>query len=137
MEEISTAQRDLGLALSAARTRDDVFRLCVETALLISQMDAGGAYRRDEKDGALVLTHQVGLSDEFQRILGRMAPDTPQARLILAGTPVFTHCDDLHRLVNYTPAEPGRALAVLPVRHEDEAIAGLIMMSRTSDGSST
>jgi PAS domain S-box-containing protein len=133
MEEISTAQRDLGLALSAARTRDDVFRLCVEAAMRVSRMDAGGAYRRDEKDGALILAYQVGLSEEFQHILGRMPADTPQAGLLLAGQPVFTHCDDLHRIVNYTPAEPGRALAVLPVRHEDEVIAGLILMSRSED----
>jgi PAS domain S-box-containing protein len=132
-EELGRVQRDLGLALSAVEEVAEAFRLCIAAALRVSDMEGGAAYLVDERTGSLSLAYQQGMSEEFIAITAQSAPDSPLTRLLMAGEPVYTHCDHLHALFNYQPEHPGRAIALLPVQHEEKVIAGIVVMSWTKD----
>ncbi|GEM_PF-739406 len=132
-EELSRAQRDLGLALSAVEEVDRAFQLCIAAALRVSDMEGGAAYLVDAHTGALSLVYQQGMSEEFIAITAHSAPNSPLTQLLMAGEPVYTHCDHLHTLFNYKPKHPGRAIALLPIQHEGRVIAGMVVMSRKRD----
>jgi len=124
---------ELLLSLSAAEEVTEAFRLCVTAALRVSGMEGGAAYLSDEDGGSFVLVYHQGMSEEFIAITAHNDPDAPLTRLLMSGQPVYTHCDHLHTLFGRTPAHPGRAIALLPIRHEERVIAGLVVMSWTLD----
>ncbi|MGQ9793359.1 MAG: PAS domain S-box protein [Anaerolineae bacterium] len=132
-EELTRAQRDLGLALSAVEEVTHALQLCVAAALRVSEMEGGAAYLVDERTGALSLAYQQGMSEEFIAITAYSAPDSPLTQLLMFGEPVYTHCDHLHALFHYIPEHPGRAIALLPIQHEKRVIAGIVVMSWTKD----
>ncbi len=127
-------QRDLGLALGAASGIEEGLRLCFEAALNVSGMDCGGIYTVDETSGALDLLYHQGLSEEFVRSASRYETDSDSARLVSAGKPVYTehlalsvHLDEAER------REHLRAIAIVPVKHEDRVIGSLNVASHSLD----
>lgn len=132
-EDLSRVHRDLGLALSAVEEVTEALRLCIVAALRVSEMEGGAAYLVDERTGVLSLAYQQGMSEEFIAITAQSAPGSPLAQLLMAGEPVYTHCDHLHTLFNYKPKHPGRAIALLPIQHEERVIAAIVVMSWTKD----
>ncbi|MGC8877735.1 MAG: PAS domain S-box protein [Anaerolineae bacterium] len=132
-EELIRTQRDLGVALSAVEEVPEALRLCIAAALGVSEMEGGAAYLVDGDTGAFSLAYQQGISEELIAVTAHSAPDSPLAQLLVAGQPIYTHCDHLHALFGRTPAHPGRAFALLPVRHEERVIAGIVVMSWTRD----
>ena len=131
-EEIARAQRDLGLALGAAKSTEEVLRLCVEGAMYVSGMDCGGIYLVDESTGALDLVFHVGLPERFIRLASHYDPDSPNAQLVLSGKPAYSLYEQLQihpRLLD--DDEPLRATAIIPVLHHNRVIGCLNVASRT------
>ncbi|GEM_PF-844102 len=133
-EELAIAQRDLGLALGEMHGLDEALGLCLETAIRISGMDSGGIYLLDEPSGAFDLVIHQGLSNYFVSSASHYAPDSPNVQLIMAGRPVYSEHQQLSvPLKTFEMRENLRAIAILPVRHEDQMTACLNVASHAVD----
>ena len=133
-EGLIRAQRDLGLALCAARGLDETLRLCLEAAILVAEMDCGGIYLVDETSGAVDIVSHQGLPPDFIKSTARFDPDSEQTMLVMAGEPIYT--EHLALGVELDEAERRehlRALAVVPVKHQDRVIACLNVASHIRD----
>jgi len=133
-EELANTQHDLALATNAAVRLDEGLRLCVEAAIRISGLDCGGIYLVDQKTGALDLTFHKGLPAKFVECALHYDADSPSARLVMAGQPVYSQYDKLGVHPDKTRSSEGlRAIAVIPIQHEGRVIACLNIASHTLD----
>jgi len=135
VEELIRKQHELGIALGSAPSLPAVIRLCLDTALELSGMDCGGIYLVDEPTGTLDLLHHRGFHlDEFASQVSRYPRETPQARIVAEGAPVYADHRDLN-LPQYDIRirEGLRAIAVIPIKHKGNVIACLNVASHTLD----
>jgi PAS domain S-box-containing protein len=133
-EDLLRAQRNLGLALSTARSMEEVLRLCTHAAFKASGMDCGGVYLVDEKSGSLDLAFHEGLSPSFVERAAHFDADAPQARLVMEGQPAYTQYQALEMSVEpATRQEDLRAIAIIPILHEEQVIACLNVSSHKHD----
>jgi PAS domain S-box-containing protein len=133
-QEQLRAQRDLALALSGASVLDDGLRLCLEAALRVSGMDCGGIYLVDEASGALNLAFHQGLMLDFVDSAAHYEADSASARLVMAGKPIYTEHLRLGVPLDEARRREGlRAVAVVPLHHEDRVIGCLNVASHTLD----
>ncbi|MBN1580277.1 MAG: GAF domain-containing protein [Anaerolineae bacterium] len=130
-EDLARAQRDLALALSATVELDQALQQCARVAINVSEMDSGAVYLVDVSSGDLELVFAQGVSADFLQSGSHYGADSPVARLVLAGEPVYTRHMDLLEIDPVRQAEGLQAFAVLPVRHEDQVIACLNVASHT------
>ena len=133
-EELLRIQRDLGMALNAARDLDTALELYLEAVFRIEEFECGGVYLVDESTGDLRLARHKGLTEEFKTWAGYFESHTSTARAIHEGKPVFA---GPAKLIPRT-GEPGhdatmRAISVIPVKHDGKVIACLNAASRTHD----
>jgi PAS domain S-box-containing protein len=129
-EELLTMERDLGIALGAARDLREALGAALDCVLDTRCIDSGGIYLVDRATGALDLVVHRGLSHEFIRRVSHFAADTPQTRLVRAGASVFTRLGEITGLQEDAHKMEGlRSLAVVPIVHEGEVIAVFNMAS--------
>ena len=127
-------QRDLGIALNHATDLNAALTQILRAALAIPGIDCGGVYIVDPHTHALDLIVDHGLPPEFIRTARHFDADTPQARLVLSGQPIYVHYDHLNLATDDARAREGlRAFATIPVPHEDAIIAALNLASHTHD----
>ena len=125
-EETIRLQRDLSIALNNVTTLEDVLRLCLEAAIKVSGMDGGGIYLIDQVSGEVDLAHHQGLPSEFISSDSHYGADSANARLILAGKPIYTQFDRLEAgMVDSSSRDGLRAIGVVPILHGNEVIACL------------
>jgi len=134
-EDLINAQRDLAMALSAAGNLEEGLRLCLKAALDVSGLDCGAVYLVDESSGALDLVLDEGLSPGFVRSNCHFDAESPYVRLVMVGEPVYTEHVELTTppLDEDERREGLRAIAVLPVRHEDRVVGCLNVASHALD----
>ena len=133
-ENLLRVQRDLGLALGAAPGLDETLRLCTEAAIRASGMDGGGIYLVDETTGSLDLAFHTGLSPEFVERASHYDASSANAQLVMSGEPVYTRYQDLGvPLSEVNHRERLRAIAVIPIRYEEQIVACLNIASYTLD----
>jgi len=123
-------QHDLALALSNTSRLEEGLSLCLQVALSVAGMDCGGFYLVDKTSGALDLVFHQGLSSDFAIAVAHYAADSANAKLVMAGKPVYT--EHLGLEVPLTDAERReslRAIAVVPVSHEGRVIGCLNVAS--------
>lgn len=131
-EELLRAQRDLALTVGKAETFEEGMRSCLETAISISEMDCGGVYLRDESSGALDLVVHQGLSSEFIARASHYEKDEPNTQLVMAGKPVYTEHLRLGVPLDEVKRQEGlRAIALIPILHEDRVIGCMNISSHT------
>ncbi|MGD8624137.1 MAG: GAF domain-containing protein [Anaerolineae bacterium] len=134
VQDLLRAQRDLGLAVSAAQRQEDTLRLCVETAIRVSGMDCGGIYLVDRDSGCLDLAFHMGLPAGFVKDAAHYEADSAHALLIKAGKPIYGQYPQVGKGHKRPAAsEDLRATAVVPVCYKKEAIACLNVASHTLD----
>ncbi|MBN2124311.1 MAG: PAS domain S-box protein [Deltaproteobacteria bacterium] len=125
-EHLIHIQRDLAVALSAAGTLDEGLRLSVDAVLQASGMDCGGIYLVDRPSGALRLVSHKGLPPDFVRRSSLIEPDTPRARLVMAGESIYTQHQSLGvPLDDVLEGERLLAIAVIPICHQGRVIGCL------------
>jgi len=134
IDEVMHTQRDLGLALSAATGLEETLHLCLDTAIRVSRMDCGGVYQVDEASGNIDLVFHKDLSSDFINRTSHYDADSENARLIMAGKPIYTQYQKLGVVLDEIKQREGlRAIAIIPVRYEGRVIACLNIASHTLD----
>lgn len=134
MEDLLRAQRDLGLVLNTTRGFEETLRLCLETAIRVSGMDCGGIYLVDEATGDMDLAFHQGLPPHFVESTSHYDADTANARVVMAGEPIYTHHQELDVPLDELGHREGlRAIAIIPVPYKGRGIAYLNVASHTLD----
>jgi PAS domain S-box-containing protein len=133
-EEALRIQRDLGIALSTTSDLTDALNQMLEAVLKMKGIDSGGAYLFDALTGGLNLAVHAGLSAEFIESVSHYDADAPNTQLALVGKPVYQHSSDFPPGMREPLLREGlRAMAVVPVVHEERVIAALNLASHTHD----
>jgi PAS domain S-box-containing protein len=134
-QDLITAQRDLGLALSRLSDLQEALDLCLDTVLRISGMDGGGIYLVND-DLTLNLATHKGLSETLVLAVKHMAADSHEATLIAEGSPVYFSrmAPTLSPpIVNALKNEGIRAVLSVPVIREGRLILIVNLASRKFD----
>ena len=131
-EKIRRVQRDLALQLSAVTGVENVLNICLDAAIKNTLMEVGGIYFVDQYTGNIHIQHAQGLSQEFLNESAKYEAESPNARLITKGDPVYINFSDLESIM--TPAQMNEKLssvAILPIHHDGKVIACLNIASHT------
>ncbi|TET51545.1 MAG: PAS domain S-box protein, partial [Anaerolineales bacterium] len=133
-EHLLRAQQELGMELAAARGIKEMLRLFVETAIEISGMDCAGVYLVDPVSNDLDLAYHKGLPEGFVESASHYDAQSASGRLILSGKPVHARHDVIGLPMDKERRSEGlKAIAIIPILHEDKVIACLTVCSHTLD----
>jgi PAS domain S-box-containing protein len=133
-ELLIKAQHDLTLALNATCDLNEGLRLCLDTALSISDMDCGGIYIVNENERTLELTVHHGLGKAFIEHSLRYDSETPQFRIALQARPIYCSYSELPIPKLHVRLREGlRCFAFIPVTYEGRVICCLNLASHTKD----
>jgi PAS domain S-box-containing protein len=130
-EKLLYIQRDLGIALSTSTSMNETLEILLDSCLQIDEIDAGGIYLVDEETGDLNLSIYRGLSPTFIEHASYYSENSPNAKLVMIGQPVYkqnidlllTSRDDALRQENL------RATAIIPVKSGKKVIAAFYLAS--------
>ena len=130
-EKLLYIQRDLGIALSTSNSMTETLEILLDSCLQIDEIDAGGIYLVDEETGDLKLTINRGFSPTFIEHASYYNENSPNAKLVMIGQPVYkqhidlllTSKDDALRQENL------RATAIIPVKSGKKVIAAFYLAS--------
>ncbi|MCU0663782.1 MAG: ATP-binding protein [Myxococcota bacterium] len=131
-ERLLHIERDLGVALSRVTSLRDALQHCLYAGLDAAGLDSGGVYVV-KPDRSLKLHVHYGLSAEFVEAVGQYAPDSPSAKIALAGNPVYLEDQKMGTgLENRRIAEGLRAVLAMPIKADDKVIACMNLASRSA-----
>ena len=129
-EKLLRSQRDLAMALSSVPDFKSGLTACLETAIRMAGMDRGGIYLLDDNTGALDLAVHKGLSPDFVRTVSHYDTDSPNARFVMAGKPVYTRHQELEPPLGDAGLREGLcALAIVPIWHKNRVIGCMNLSS--------
>jgi two-component system cell cycle sensor histidine kinase/response regulator CckA len=127
-------QRDIGIDLGSRTNLGEAFDYLLEAICTIEGIDCGGVYGVDSRTGNLDLLAHRGLSDEFVEIVSQFGPDTPNARIVMGGEPVYGRYPEMMPSMDGIHEREGlRGIAVIPVKYEGRVIAAANIASHTHD----
>jgi PAS domain S-box-containing protein len=126
-EQLRQVQRDFSYASSVTSDLSRVLEQLLGSLVEIDGIDCGGVYLVERTGGELKLEAHHGLSREFS-----------ERALHVDGPPTETHLIHQWRTLQLTPRpdavqqpmESFRALAVIPLRHQEEVLGALCLASR-------
>jgi two-component system sensor histidine kinase/response regulator len=130
-------QHDFAGLLLMQPDQASLFRAILDSSLRLPGLDGGGLYWR-QADGGYGLVAHHGFSDQFITAIGDLPVGSPQAEIIRSGqlvcscSKVDNHCNrpELVQAPSLV-AEGIRALVVLPIMVDGEALACLNLASRS------
>jgi len=131
-EKLLYIQRDLGIALSTSTHLNETLEKLLDSCLHIDEINAGGIYLVDEETGDLTLAIHRGLSPNFVEHAAYYSANSPNAKLVMIGQPVYKQSIDL-LLTSRDEAlrqENLRATAIIPVKSNKKVIAAFYLASR-------
>ncbi len=142
-EKWLSIQRDLSTALSVTSDLRAALDQILNILLPMPEIDSGGIYLVQDADspmpGELVLAVHQGLSAPFVDKVRSYPAESPQARLVTNGKPLYGLTDELFKSDDLIHQQEGlRTLAVVPVWYEDadgqkKVVASLNLASHTLD----
>ena len=133
-ERLLLAQHDLTQELSATTGLDMTLRICLEVAIELSGMDCGGIYLFDKTSELLKLVTSKGLSPEFVEVSSTYEPGSLSYDLVMAGNMFCARYEELKASEDEIRKREGlRAIAIVPVRYEDQVIACINIASHSLD----
>ena len=133
-EKLLKIQRDLGIALSSATDLYMALNIILDTAFKIDGLDCGGVYVVDRITGDIDLIVHKGLPPEFISSSVHYSNDSPQARLVSSGKPIYGLYPKISRSGEEACRSEGlRALAVIPVMNKQKISGVLNLASHTHD----
>jgi len=131
-EELLRAQYELFLALSQVRDLPETLRLSLDSALRVAAMDCGGIYLTDDA-GGLRIAQVSGLSDDFVAAVRYHPADASVTATVMSGVPAYLRCSEPEPLIEAGRREGLRAIAVMPLCHNQRIIGCLIVGSHAMD----
>jgi len=133
-ESRASAMHGLAIKLAGMSSLPAALKLCLDTALSVSQMDCGGVYLVHPDSGAVELCESVGFSEQSRLAVERYDADSPQAAVVRAGQPHYVRYVDLpFSQDELTGTERLRACAIIPIVAKGRPIACLNLASRSID----
>ena len=135
-EKSLAVQRDLAVKLSSVNDLPAALHSILQAILEIGEIDAGGIYLVDPKDGHLNLLVHAGLSPAFVVSAAYFAGDSPNARLVKAGAPIYQPYSELATRTHPDSArlkENLRTVAVVPIMADGQVVSALNLASHTHD----
>ncbi|RKX23562.1 MAG: hypothetical protein DRP45_10310, partial [Candidatus Zixiibacteriota bacterium] len=131
-EALLLAERDLAMILSETTILEETLAHCLEAAIKVSGMDAGGVYIVNDSNGSMDLLVHSGLSEEFVALSSHYDRDTENSKLVEQGTSIYVEYKKLGIDLDDVRIREGlKSIAVLPVKHKGRVIACLNVASRT------
>ncbi|MBN2008267.1 PAS domain S-box protein [candidate division KSB1 bacterium] len=131
-DRITQAQLDLALALSSSHGLDEILKSCVDSALKNSGLDSGGIYLIDNETGDVDLAYSNGLSENFIAKVTHYNINSSQGEIIMKGNPIYTMYEKTNVVNDIEKQhEHLKAIAIIPIRHENKVIACLNLASHT------
>jgi PAS domain S-box-containing protein len=130
-EKLLYVQRDLGIALSTSNSLNETLEILLDSCLQIDEINAGGIFLVDEETGDLALALHRGVSPNFVENASHYSVNSPNARLVMIGQPVYKQHIDLI-LTSRDEAlrqENLRATAIIPVKSGRKVIAAFYLAS--------
>jgi PAS domain S-box-containing protein len=128
----------LAAALAATSSLNRGLRLCLDTALKASGLDAGGIYILAPQGGGLVLKVHRGLSPAFVRSQKFVPARSPYLTQVRRGRPIYSHAGRMlskFSLPTGTPefGEGLKAVAAFPILARRRLIGSLNLASHKTD----
>jgi PAS domain S-box-containing protein len=133
-ENLASARHRFSMRLASSTSLDEALSSCFDMILSISGMDSGGVYRVRSETSDLDLIFSKGLSESFVEAAKHLRVDSPQARIILAGNPVYSTYTALGVPLSSLRRKEGlRAIAIVPITYQGRVIACYNIASHTLD----
>ncbi|MFZ5948032.1 MAG: PAS domain S-box protein [Stygiobacter sp.] len=130
-EKIILAQRDLGILLNTITNPLECYRTSFETLSKISGMDCGMIYLFDQDYGSLDLVYAEGFSDKFIKASSHFDANSPKARLVKIGEPIYlTHNEIPIDLSENEKEEKLKTIAIIPMYYEDNVFGSIYLASK-------
>ncbi|MDO9549834.1 MAG: PAS domain S-box protein [Methanoregula sp.] len=131
-DRILQNQRDLSIELQSARGLHDTLETCLNGAIGISGMDAGGIYLVNGKSGSLDLIVSRNLGPEFIKSASHYPDSSEQARIVMTGEPVYIPYPMTGTDHHSSWEQEGlRAAAIVPVHYNRRVVACLNICSHS------
>ncbi len=131
-EKLTIIQRDLAIKLAASVNLDETIQHCMEAALRASAMDSGGVYLIDRKTHELKLSFYEGLSEKSVSDFVRSVKGGRKYIECSKNSPQFLSFSILPESLKKNSESPGiKSLGVIPIIHERETIACLVVVSHS------
>lgn len=133
-ETLLKLQRDLAYELTAQGSFMETLGRILIAGCRIDDIDCGGIYLVDAARRELELVCHRGLSPAFVESQSRFTAKARQTALILNGRALYFNAGQITAMGMTAVWQEGiRALAVVPVRHDEHVVAVLNLASRTVD----
>lgn len=134
VETLLQIERDLAVAFCSASDLDEALQSVLEAACKVEAIDGGGVYLVNTQTKCLELAAHKGLPSAYTQAVAKYEPDSPQARMVNEGKPLFGLHSQIAPVMDNARREAGlRALAVLPLKNDGAVIGALNVASRTHD----
>lgn len=125
---------DLAQELLTVESVHDAMSACVHKARRIHGIDVGGASLCDGCGGSMRVVCNEGLTARFAEAVLCTGADSPDARLLTEGKPVYVKCGvSGTELDSLAVGEGLLSLAILPVHSAGKAVGCLAFASHTED----
>lgn len=133
-QDLLRIQSDLAIYLSATSDLVEAANRVLEAAIQVEGIDSGGLYLVDPLAGELDLAAHKGLSSLFVERSSHYDADSPNARLVMKGKPVYKSYPNVFVSEDEVrQSEKLRSHAVIPIYYDGRVVAALNLASHTHD----
>ena len=126
-------QHTLSIELSSTSDLAVALNRVLEVVDQIHGIDCSGIYLVDPQTGSMDLAAHQGLSPAFLEANTHYSSDAANVRLTMAGRPIYGLYDEITKGYPGTAQEDLRAVALIPIAHNDQIIGTLNLASHRHD----
>ncbi|MCR3883845.1 PAS domain-containing protein [Methanotrichaceae archaeon M04Ac] len=127
-------ERVLALELSGATSLSAALKLCVDAAMEVSEADCGTMYLLDRTSGSFVIRYSTGFSSEFVEEISKRRRSPGTSLIARAKRSIYIRYQDKDLPLQEAREREGlRAMAVVPVHHENEVVGYYSVGTHASD----
>jgi PAS domain S-box-containing protein len=133
-EKMLRIKNNLSFALSSSRNLSESFDRLLDASFEIEGIDCGCVYLVDNLTGNIDLLSHKGLPHQFIDLISHYDKDTPHAKLIMTGKPVYNQKAEIFKTFNNMGQGEGlRTLALIPIKYNGQTVAALNLASHSID----